>query len=672
MQKGKKISVVIALLMIICTLNAGAQVQKFVEGKPFIHYERLSPNPNFPPNPLRAPYRTLDGTNNNLDSQRKNWGATDIPLLRDMPAEYSASNPNSALGGSTRPSARKVSNVVCNEPVTTFNSRNLSAFVYIWGQFLDHDMSLTPTGSTESEPILLPADEPLFTVDIPFSRSEVYPGTGVNTPRQQKNLNTSWIDASMVYGTETNRANWLRTLHNGKLKTSTGDLMPYNTITGEYNAAIDPNAPSMVNDANHTVKTFVAGDVRAAEHPGLSSLQTLFVREHNKICDRLVSQGSTNDEQNYQKARKEVGALIQVITYQEFLPAMGIVLSDYLGYKLNIQPDITNNFATAAYRIGHTMVADDIVMRNNDCEEVGPGEFDLLDVFWQPHLLIDYNVEPFLKGFAVHTQYETDTKINSVLRNMLFGDPASPIKFGLDLGAINIQRGRDHGLANYNTTRKFYTGHSATTFAQITSDTALASKLKSLYGNVNNIDLWVGLLAENRLNGKSVGNTMHVILKSQFEKLRDGDFYFYKNDPFLPPQIRNQVSSTTFADVIKRNTTLTNLQANVFFTEACPSIKPASAGDRSGAADAVSTEAMRVNLYPNPVQDQLTIQFFNLKSNGSLAILGIDGRIIQSVSIAAEQNHIQINTASLANGIYFVQATSGNEQQVTKFVKIGQ
>jgi hypothetical protein len=196
--------------------------------------------------------------------------------------------------------------------------------------------------------------------------------------------------------------------------------MPYNTVDGEFASAIDPTAPSMANDSGGMVKTFVAGDIRAAENPVLLSIHTLFVREHNRICDRLVKAGMKNDELIYQAARKEVGALIEAITYQEFLAALGIILRPYFGYKNDVRPDITNTFATAAYRLGHTMVSDDVILADNDCEEVGPGEMDLLDVFWNPQLVATYGIDIFLKALLPMINTETDTKINDVLRNFFF------------------------------------------------------------------------------------------------------------------------------------------------------------------------------------------------------------------------------------------------------------
>ena len=102
---------------------------------------------------IRSPFRSFDGTNNNLGANKRAWGSANIPLLREMPAVY---GPNNSLNGSNRPSPREISNLVVDEPVTIFNVRNVSTVTYLWGQFLDHDITLTPTGTTESVPIPLP------------------------------------------------------------------------------------------------------------------------------------------------------------------------------------------------------------------------------------------------------------------------------------------------------------------------------------------------------------------------------------------------------------------------------------------------------------------------------------------------------------------------------------
>ncbi|MFT3909032.1 MAG: peroxidase family protein [Ferruginibacter sp.] len=673
--------------IVLFFLKLSAQQNRSFNNNPFISIpgtveDRTTSASNSNNTPrTHAPYRTIDGSNNNISSSRLLYGAAGIQLYREIPAAYAASDPKNAMNGVLRPSPRAISNIVVDEPVTNFNSRNLSTFVYNWGQFIDHDLSLTPTGNTEYSPVILPADEPLFTVDIPFFRSAIYPGTGTTNARQQSNNITSWIDASMVYGSDATRAAWLRTFTKGKLKTSSGNMLPWNTTNLERTGTIDPAAPTMGDDQGHTVITVVTGDIRGAEQPGLTSLHTLFVREHNRICDRLYAQGYRKDEDIYQKARKEVGALIEAITYQEFLPALGISLSSYHGYNSNVRPDVTNIFATAAYRIGHTMVADEVPLRDNNCLPVGDGFMDLAQAFNTPSNLLIYGIESIFKGDASHLQYETDNKINSVLRNFLFGNITDSVRFGLDLAALNIQRGRDHGLPDYNTIRRYYTGRSATTFADITSNTVLAAQLSELYeGSVNNVDAWVGLLAEDRVAGKSVGKTIHAILKSQFEKLRDGDYYFYLNDPYLPYATKITLLNTRLSNVIKRNTPITNIQSNVFYVTVCPG---EDGQDKSVTGNSIPTgktivtgpvkEATEINndfnIYPNPTSSILNIQFGKVDGQSSIEIFSANGVLVKSFKPSSNKM-LQVDVSGFTNGIYIVNMINGKERRSLRFVKL--
>ncbi len=640
-----------------------------LESRPRSNEISLSINPGG----RHSKYRSYDGKFNNiLSSQTAAWGAADIILFREMPAVYGPSDPRNAMNGVNRPSARKISNVLIDEPVTIFTTRELSTLVYQWGQFLDHELTLTPTDTIESVPIKLPEDEVIFTEDIPFTRSEFRKGFGFqNSARQQINLNTSWIDGSVVYGSDAKRARWLRTLNRGKMKTSSGNLLPYNTINGEMTGAIDPTAPSMKNDNNGTTKTFVAGDVRAAENPVLISLHTLFVREHNRICDRLLREGQRDDEQIYQMARKEVGGLIQAITYQEFLPALGIALRPFSGYRADIRPDITNTFATAAYRLGHTMVSDDVLLIDKDCNEVGPGEMDLVSVFWNPQLVADYGIDVFLKGSASHEQYQTDTKINDVLRNFLFGNPNDPVRFGIDLGSLNIQRGRDHGLPDYNSARRFYTGRPAFRFSDITSTDTVATALKNLYGSVNNIDLWIGILSEDHLPGKSVGNTLHAMLKAQFEKLRDGDYYFYLYDPNLPVTVRTQIKNTKLSDVIKRNTGLKSIAGNVFHTEECE--EEVAARGTQAITKINSTEPIKtigIKIFPNPASDILNVELGNTGESSVIKIFSANGELVKTFVTGVNKNNLQINISGLARGVYAIHIITSKQMKSFTFIKL--
>ena len=100
----------------------------------------------------------------------------------------------------------------------------------------------------------------------------------------------------------------------------------------------------------------MAGDRRAIENPGLASLHTLFLREHNRIAGEINDiEPSWNDEKIFQEARRIVVAELQNIVYNEYLP---LVLGDYTvyhgvgsNYDSTVDPSIDNVFATAAYRL---------------------------------------------------------------------------------------------------------------------------------------------------------------------------------------------------------------------------------------------------------------------------------------------------------------------------------
>ena len=117
---------------------------------------------------------------------------------------------------------------------------------------------------------------------------------------------------------------------------------------------------------------FVAGDVRSNENVGLTSMHTLWLREHNRLADELAEtefagqnlSDADVDEEIYQRARQMVIGLIQHITYNEFLPStLGFnALGPYKGYDASVNPQISNEFATAVYRIGHTTLPNELQM----------------------------------------------------------------------------------------------------------------------------------------------------------------------------------------------------------------------------------------------------------------------------------------------------------------------
>ena len=503
-------------------------------------------------NNINPGYRTFDGSQNHLEFTE--MGATHTQLLRVTPADYSDNI--SAMAGTNRPGARYISNTVMDQTISIPNAYGITDFLWQWGQFLDHDIDLTDgIDPPEPEYITIPTGDIYFdpansgNAYIAFNRS-IYDPTSI--PRQQINEITAWIDASNVYGSDEERANSLRTFAgDGKLKTSEGDLLPFN-VDGLPNAGGDN--PGL----------FLAGDVRANEQAGLAAMHTLFVREHNRLAE-LISRKDPNltGEEIYQEARQLVGAEMQVVTYREFLPALlgRNALKEYRGYDPTVDASIVNSFSSAAFRWGHSALSPMILRLDQFGNEIPEGHLPLRHAFFNPDRLTDEGgIEPLLRGLASQRCQKIDNQIIPDVRNFLFGEPASG---GFDLASLNIQRGRDHGLPSYNNMRIAYGFTPAFDFSDISSDIEVQQKLADAYDSVDDVDLWVGGLSEDPVAGAHLGPLFHTMVKYQFEALRDGDRFWYQLT--LSRKQQRYVESLSLADIIRLNTSIDDeIQNNVF------------------------------------------------------------------------------------------------------------
>ncbi|MCH8014374.1 MAG: peroxidase family protein, partial [Candidatus Dadabacteria bacterium] len=492
--------------------------------------------------------RTIDGSGNNLDDTE--MGASFIELLRIVDPDYG--DGISTLAGEGRPSARAVSNAVSLQEESIPNTLGASDFLWQWGQFVDHDIDLTEgTDPPESANIEVPIGDPFFDPDgtgtevIELNRS-IYnesSGTGTDNPRQQLNEISAWIDASNVYGSDEERANALRTNDGtGKLKTSEGNLLPFNT-------------EGLPNAGGPSDTLFLAGDVRANEQVALTAMHTLFVREHNRLAEEYASQHPNWDgEQIYQKAREIVGAQMQVITYNEYLPALlgRRALSRYRGYDSEVNARIGNLFSAAAYRYGHSALSPTILRLDSDGNEIAEGNLSLSEAFFAPFRITDQGgVEPVLRGLSAQLCQRVDPLVVDDVRNFLFGEPGSG---GFDLVSLNIQRGRDHGLPGYNDVREALGLTRAKDFEDVSSDSEIQDRLSSVYESVDDIDIWAGGLSEDTLLNSHVGELFYTVIVMQFEDLRDGDRFWYGRT--LSNDDIRKVERTKLSDIIRRNTNI--------------------------------------------------------------------------------------------------------------------
>jgi hypothetical protein len=483
-----------------------------------------------------------------------------------------------------------VSNLLAAQTESVENERGLSDLLWQWGQFIDHDLDLSEGADPSEEfnidvPLGDPYFDPFGTGEEQISLTRTIFEVDENGVRQQVNELSAYMDGSNVYGSDDERAAALRSFEGGRLKTSDGDLLPF-------------NVDGLANAGGTGDTLFLAGDIRANEQIGLTAMHTLWVREHNRIADDLAADNpQLSDERLYQRARAIVIAEMQAITYNQFLPSLlgrGAIAA-YDGYDRRVNSGITNEFSTAAYRFGHSMLSTELLRLNNDGTVADEGPISLQNAFFSPNEIVDHGIDSLLLGQATQTAQEIDTMVVDDIRNFLFGPPGSG---GFDLASLNIQRGRDHGLADYNQVRTDMGLDPVETFADISSDTEVQAALEAAYGTVDNIDLWVGGLAEDHVPGASVGELVQAILVDQFTRIRDGDRFWYQE--IFDGQELREIEQTTLADVIERNTSVEGLQQNVFFASAGPvnPIRPATldVADLNGGSG--GGQALQVPLEP--------------------------------------------------------------------------
>ena len=518
-------------------------------------------------------YPNADGSDVNVEHPE--WGQTGTLLGRVSDSSHDKNA--SWMGLSDLPNPREISNIVCAQPSVIPDERGLSDFNWLWGQFITHEIDFTLTqngrvgenGTPEQANIEIDENDSVMGApggsQIRFFRSlyvNVIDENGVEH-REHPNAISTWIDGSVLYGSSQATTDWLRTFEGGRMKISEnpyGDLLPV--------AKDDDNTAPPMSFAGFSADVrFIAGDSRANEHIALMALHVLFLREHNRLADQI---GEINpdwsDEEIFQMARKLVAAQIQVITFEEFLPSLGITLEDYSGYDSTVNPQVTSAFATVAFRMGHSQTGDVFLRVDEDRLPIENGLMSLFDGFWTTSPVTEEGgIAPILRGMAMQVQPANDIYYGEDLRNHLFGEPGAG---GMDLCAMDIQRGRDHGVPDYGAIREAFGFEPITNYSQITSDSEVASRLTQAYGadDPGHIDPFMGMLAEDHLPNSTLGETMDALIRDQFTRLRDGDPFYYENDPELE-SVESQLAATSLTQVILQNTEIESLQCNVFFAE---------------------------------------------------------------------------------------------------------
>ncbi|KAK4300435.1 hypothetical protein Pmani_027361 [Petrolisthes manimaculis] len=601
----------------LLTIMHDRRVRRQIQGNGFDSFDLNLPNVDIsglvPPAPLirtcreteehlacdaRNRFRTISGHCNNL--RRPDFGRSSTVFARMLPAGYNdgISEPRTrSVTGDSLPSPRTISTTIHND-ISHLHSR-YTLMVMQFGQFLDHDITFTPVNkgfqnsildcrdcesqqrvNPECWPIPVPDNDPFFpSVNISSGRpfciafTRSLPGQQTLGPREQINQNTAFLDASHIYGQELCEARELRFSQAGRLNvTNIGlakPLLPQERGNPECKAG--------------TGLCFKAGDSRSSEQPGLAVVHTLWMREHNRITEGLSAINSHwDDERLYQEARRILNSQWQHVVYNEFLPrVMGwnamdlysirLKLEGYYGeYDPNCNPGILNEFATAAFRFGHSLIRSSLLRMDTTFNPNEVPQVELRKSFFNPDMLLEPQMVDELVRGLVNTPMETlDNFLTKEITNHLFEDSAVPFS-GLDLAALNIQRGREHGLRSYNDYRAVCNLRRARSFNDLGREIKpeLIEKLQRVYASVEDIDLFTGGLCETPLQGGIIGPTFGCILGLQFSFLRKCDrFWFETSDPNLrlTEQQLAEIRRVTMASLICQNCdAVDTIQARVF------------------------------------------------------------------------------------------------------------
>ncbi|CAD6199146.1 unnamed protein product [Caenorhabditis auriculariae] len=530
---------------------------------------------------LVCEYQRFDGFYNNWANP--NWGSVGSRLHRDSPSSYfdGVYTMNMSL-----PSARAISDLVFKGPSGIPHSRNCTTVLAFFSQVVAYEIMASTSVSCPLEIMKIPVPrcdahfDPLCEgkTEIPFTRAKYdkETGGGINSPREQINERTAWIDGSFVYSTNEAWVMSMRSYHNGRLLE--GPIDGYPPLNNPHVPLNNP-PPPQIHRLMSPDRLFILGDSRVNENPGLLSFGLVLFRWHNYNADKIqAAHPDWGDEVVFQAARRFVIATLQKIIAYDFIPALlnGVELDPYTKYMPHVPPGISHAFAAAAFRFPHSIVPPAMFLRKrgHECEfrsEVGGfPALRLCQNWWNAQDIVrEYSVDEIILGMASQLTEADDNIVVEDLRDYIFG----PMHFTrLDVVSSSIMRGRDNGLPPYNVLRRSF-GLPPKDWKDINPEFYVKNsekmeKLKELYGgDISTLDSYVGGMLEGGDSGP--GELFTVIIKDQFQRIRDADRFWYENklNGLFTPEDLAQIQATTLHDIIKATTDISEnmLQKNVFF-----------------------------------------------------------------------------------------------------------
>lgn len=541
-------------------------------------------------------FRTADGSWNNLDDPKE--GAAETRFLRNV--DHSATYPETAPRLLT-PNPREVSLKLLTRPDEPDGRPYMRPVLFLnllaasWIQFMNHDwVSHGEVAHNSFITVPLPPGDPAITrynqTDLVISTTQADPTRRAGDPAATSFINevTHWWDGSQIYGSDQGTQNRLRTGKFGKMKLNDDGTLP-----------IDLSVH--VEDAAFVRNWWV----------GLSMLHTLFVREHNAICDMLhATYPDWDDLRLFNVARLINAALMAKIHSVEWTPAilpnktLEIGLnSNWYGLLTYLRHESKSRKTVAEVNIRNPELGGIVGNPINRHDAVFGLTEEFVEVYRLHSLLPeelhlkrrgDPNIEPVpvpctrQHGSACMTQDCTVPKCPSdftdvtkkyamsdlfysfgnqhpgalVLNNFprFMQELAVPGNYFFDLGMVDIVRARERGVPRYNEFRRQLGLNPIRTFDDLTHDPQILANLRSVYGgppdNVEDLDLLIGTLTEGeRPTHFGFGETVfQIFIVSASRRLQADRFYTdcYTEEVYTPEGLR-WVDENDFKSVILRH-----------------------------------------------------------------------------------------------------------------------
>ncbi|MDR7040426.1 Ca2+-binding RTX toxin-like protein [Methylobacterium sp. BE186] len=348
----------------------------------------------------------------------------------------------------------------------------------------------------------------------------------------------------------------------------------------------------------------IAGDHRADENVAITAVHTVWHREHNFEAERIRAlHPDWSADQVFQAAKIVTTAEYQRTVFTEFAEGLSGGLPGpshgFGGYNPNVNPGITEEFAGAMYRVGHSMINETLPFTDGSGRTQ---DVPLFSAFLNPAMFDGEDpltggvggAAAIIGGEVQVAHQRIDEQIVEVIRSKLLGLP-------LDLYAANIERGREAGLPTLDAFRRSVSeagslieqAHQASNYTATQPEkvpslkpyetwsefgahlrgtpeeqAALLALFKAAYGeedvHVQDVDLFVGGLAEKPFGASQMGSTFTWIFQEQLDRLQEGDRFYYFNQLKDAPLLLADIGSQHFSDIIMRNTGLDHLHFAAF------------------------------------------------------------------------------------------------------------